>query len=252
MNQRLKGAILLAPFVVSLFLGNIACSILTILLGVLAYLELQKAFANKEIKFHPILAVGFVIILSTYIITQNLPWGLIVGVAGVSLVVWILDSKSFINAIIELCSLLYAFIPFWFVSQIAAGDNGYQKLAFVFLISFCTDIFAMQAGKYFGKHKLTKISPKKTVEGSVGGILATTIISALYGQLIGQSWSTMAIIGGVGSIIAQLGDLFASAIKRYCDIKDFSNLIPGHGGILDRFDSVIFVATFIFFINLCL
>ena len=117
----------------------------------------------------------------------------------------------------------------------------------IFIISFATDTFAYFIGYLFGKHKLIpKISPKKTIEGSVGGIIGSIVCCILFGYLFKLDLVHMVFIGSMGSIVAQLGDLFASAIKRYVGIKDYGKLIPGHGGILDRFDSVILVAPFVY------
>ena len=110
-----------------------------------------------------------------------------------------------------------------------------------------------------GKHKLAPIlSPKKSIEGGIGGILGAALIGVLYGLAINY-WGNAAadllqyaIICGVGGMISQIGDLAAAAIKRNHDIKDYGKLIPGHGGILDRFDSVIFTAPIIFYLSLFL
>ena len=110
-----------------------------------------------------------------------------------------------------------------------------------------------------GKHKLAPIlSPKKSIEGGIGGILGAALIGVLYGLAINY-WGNAAadllqyaIIGAVGGAISQIGDPAASAIKRYHNIKDYGKLIPGHGGILDRFDSVIFTAPIIFYLSLFL
>ena len=129
--------------------------------------------------------------------------------------------------------------------------NGFGKgdiyVWLIFIISFCTDIFAYFTGYFFGKHKLIPlVSPKKTIEGSIGGILGSTVGCMILGHFFGMEMIHMVVIGLVGSIIAQFGDLFASSIKRYVGIKDYGKLIPGHGGILDRFDSVILVAPFVY------
>ena len=113
------------------------------------------------------------------------------------------------------------------------------------LITVITDTFALITGKLIGKHKLApNISPNKTIEGSLGGsILGTFVASAYYLTVIdgGKSLLLVILITFVLSVIGQIGDLVFSAIKRYYKQKDFSDLIPGHGGILDRFDSLIFV-----------
>lgn len=120
------------------------------------------------------------------------------------------------------------------------------------------DCGAFFAGKFFGKHKLCPIiSPKKTIEGFIGGVVSSVIIlqllgwvySALFcGDAQSVSWISMLIIGFFGAFVSALGDLSFSLIKRSYNIKDFGNVIPGHGGILDRFDSVIFTAPFVYLV----
>ena len=112
---------------------------------------------------------------------------------------------------------------------------------------FRSDTCAYFAGYAFGKHKLIpKVSPKKTIEGSIGGILGSTLICLAFGYYFNIDLKVIVILGFLGSIVAQVGDLFASSVKRYVGIKDYGKLIPGHGGILDRFDSVILVAPFVY------
>jgi len=116
---------------------------------------------------------------------------------------------------------------------------------FVILIPIITDIFAYTSGIMIGKHKATKLSPNKSWEGYIiGSIMGTFIMTVFYVVLIGNQTNLFIVIGLILalSIVGQLGDLFFSAIKRQFDIKDFSRLIPGHGGVVDRLDSIIFVA----------
>ena len=118
--------------------------------------------------------------------------------------------------------------------------------------AFASDAFALFAGMAFGRHKLAPaLSPKKTVEGAVGGLLGAVVCTVLYGaglRLLFHyqvDYVRLALYGGLGSVVSQLGDLSFSSIKREYGIKDFGNILPGHGGILDRFDSVIFCAPLI-------
>lgn len=123
----------------------------------------------------------------------------------------------------------------------------------IFIAAWVTDTFAYFTGVFFGKHKLCpKISPKKTVEGSVGGVVFCVIAFAVYGLLIGRfgeniepNFAGIAIVGCAMSIVSQFGDLLASVIKRTYGIKDYGKLFPGHGGVLDRFDSVLLLAPFL-------
>lgn len=128
-----------------------------------------------------------------------------------------------------------------------------------FVVAFASDAFALFAGMAFGKHKLApELSPKKTVEGAVGGLVGAVVCAVLYGVLAGALFGiepaagtvgvrlwVLVIYGAVGSVLSQLGDLSFSYIKREYGIKDFGDILPGHGGVLDRFDSVIFCAPFI-------
>ena len=104
-------------------------------------------------------------------------------------------------------------------------------------------------GLAMGKHKLCPhLSPKKSVEGAVGGVIGSVILCLLFGHFFVPDFKALClIIGFFGSVVSQLGDLSASAFKRQMGIKDYGNLIPGHGGILDRFDSVLFTAPVVFY-----
>lgn len=128
--------------------------------------------------------------------------------------------------------------------------------ALLFAVTCVSDVGAYFVGVNLGKHKLAPVlSPKKSIEGSVGAIIITTIVCALIGFVLGNNGiigagNTLifAVIGALGSVISQIGDLAASAIKRNYDIKDYGKLIPGHGGIMDRVDSWIVVFPIIYFL----
>ncbi|MCI9087090.1 MAG: CDP-archaeol synthase [Clostridia bacterium] len=125
---------------------------------------------------------------------------------------------------------------------------------FVFFSAWGTDIFAYLIGRHFGKHHFTEISPNKTIEGCIGGTIGGVVTVVIYGLVCNFVFHTqmnyilLVVTGILLSLSGQLGDLAASAIKRYTEIKDFSNLIPGHGGMMDRIDSIIFIAPFAYFL----
>ena len=129
-----------------------------------------------------------------------------------------------------------------------------KVVSYVFVISLSTDTFAYLIGRRFGKHKFSKISPKKSIEGSVAGVIGAVVVTLVYTWIANNFWGleysylTIAIIAIVLSIISQIGDFVASAIKRFVDVKDYGNLLPGHGGLLDRLDSLLFLAPFIYLI----
>jgi phosphatidate cytidylyltransferase len=119
----------------------------------------------------------------------------------------------------------------------------------IFLTAFGTDIAAFFTGSAFGRHKLCpSISPSKTVEGAVGGVAGSILVCGAFGYLfMPELLIHCLIIGAAGSVVSQFGDLTASIFKRNLGIKDYGTLIPGHGGILDRFDSVLFTAPFVYY-----
>lgn len=150
--------------------------------------------------------------------------------------------------------LFYVAFMLSYVYQIRMLEQGAFLVWLVFLCSWGCDTCAYCVGVTMGKHKMAPVlSPKKSIEGGVGGVLGAALLGAIYAVAINRFGGasadvlTYALICGVGGVISQIGDLAASAIKRNHDIKDYGKLIPGHGGILDRFDSVIITAPIIFY-----
>ena len=161
--------------------------------------------------------------------------------------------------------VMAAFFGFFYVSvmlsyvyQIRTLERGLYLAFLVFLCSWGCDTCAYCVGMLIGKHKMSpKLSPKKSVEGAVGGVAGAALLTALYcfifrspmhlerGEIV-----ILAVIAAIAGLISMVGDLTASAIKRNYDIKDYGKLIPGHGGILDRFDSMIITAPIIYFLAL--
>lgn len=153
----------------------------------------------------------------------------------------------------EICYivLFYAFVP-----MIYGSENGKLYIWYLVFIAWGTDVFAYFVGRAIGKHKFSKISPNKSIEGCIAGTVGAVLLSLAYtfvlNKFFNYSINYLIILGMsfVLSMIGQIGDFSASSIKRYTGIKDFGNLIPGHGGMLDRFDSFIFIAPFAYFLLL--
>ena len=146
--------------------------------------------------------------------------------------------------------IFYVVFFMMFVALIDGMNNGKILIWYAIIAAWGTDIFAYVVGMAIGKHKYTAVSPKKSIEGCIGGTLGAIILMLIYTYVVNKyfgmnySYTFIAGIGIILSLVGQIGDLAASSIKRYVDIKDYSNLIPGHGGMLDRIDSLIFLAPF--------
>lgn len=152
-------------------------------------------------------------------------------------------------------SFFYAGLLISYVYQVRELAGGAFSVWLIFIAAWGSDVFAYCAGMLFGKHKAFPVlSPKKTWEGCIGGVLGAVVVSILYCLAMNhwfmQNFSVLqfAIVCGCGAVISQIGDLAASAMKRNHEIKDYGKLIPGHGGVLDRYDSVIFVAPIVFYL----
>ena len=152
---------------------------------------------------------------------------------------------------------VYVAVMMSFIYQIRELQNGGEFVVLLFLAAWGNDTLAYCTGMLIGKHKMSPIlSPKKSIEGLVGGIVGAAILGALYGLYLNKyirfSFNPVTmfpIVCGLGGAVSVIGDLAASAIKRDSGIKDYGTLIPGHGGILDRFDSIIFIAPVIYYLT---
>ena len=148
-----------------------------------------------------------------------------------------------------------------FLGLIVIENKGKLALGYILMTAWATDVFAYIAGKLIGKHHFSKVSPKKTIEGCIAGLICAMIVGFIYAliankvgaiRLSGIQYFYAIIIPIVLSIISQIGDFTASSIKRFADAKDYGSMLPGHGGMLDRIDSVIFIAPFVYMIvKLC-
>ena len=158
---------------------------------------------------------------------------------------------------IAFLGLFYVSVMLSYIYQVRILEDGAWIIWLAFIGAWGSDTCAYCVGILIGKHKVTpKLSPKKSLEGCIGGVLGAALIGFIYAAAI-QDYVTeiqnpqlmFAVIGAASSVISQIGDLAASAIKRNHNIKDYGRLIPGHGGILDRFDSIIFTAPIVYYLT---
>ena len=230
-------------------------------LAVIATYEYFRAFRN--VGYNPISWIGYAGCFAMFFMGGIIPEEyklmiikIVIPVGLISAFTYIIISKlkrTIIDVAITVFSLLYIPFMFSFLKLILNMEFGRFYILYVLCGAFVSDTFAFIVGSRFGKTKLAPdISPNKTVEGSIGGIIGV-IISFVIITLIGNTQMVIklnvfywTLVGIAASVAGQFGDLTASAIKRFCKIKDFGNIMPGHGGILDRFDSLMFVAPIVY------
>jgi phosphatidate cytidylyltransferase len=256
MNETLKRALSGVVYIV-LLLGCISYSqeSLAILFGVFlligVYEFCKMATLNQFISL-PIAALSYYflwnksqdIVLKTSIVTLSV-------LISTKLLFYLFDAQktNFKISTRYLLLIGYIIIPFITTNYVAMGVNGYNPkiLISILILIWANDTFAYLVGKNFGKNKLfPSVSPKKTIEGFAGGVVFTIISSVLLSKFyIESNILYICVIAIIVSIFSTLGDLIQSKFKRVAGIKDSGKIMPGHGGILDRFDSIIFVIPFI-------
>lgn len=251
MLKRIIVGIIGIPVLISVFyFSGIPFLVFSLIVSSIALWEFLSMTEKKN--FQPqkiagiVLSVG-VILISYFTEIDFISLIFISSAILISMEVLKKENHNPLNPAIVLFGLIYITIPF----SILSGINEYSELnlvIYIFVLIWTCDSSAYFGGKAFGKNKLSQISPNKTWEGSASGFLMTVIVSLAIHYIFPDklNFSDALITGIIIGIFSQFGDLFESMIKRYCGVKDSSEIIPGHGGILDRFDSVIFVAPLIF------
>ena len=251
--------------VILIFSNTIIMDIFTAIIACISMYEYFHCFKSTK-KANPSQYLGYIfciLIAFTHFVDERLLAYIMVLIIPFSLVALFSElvlskgEKNIKDIAVTMLGIYYIPLMIIYLSLIRNMDlgnglNGKILVWFVLIASWGSDVFAYFIGRHFGKHKLTKISPNKTVEGAVAGIVGAILLGILFAVLCNTIWNVginylvIAIIMAILSAVGQIGDLAASSIKRYCEIKDFSELIPGHGGMLDRIDSIIFVLPFAF------
>lgn len=255
MKNRVIGSfIILFLFIGSLSLGSKIFNILMCLCGIISFIELFEIKFEKDKLFIKIMGVLNVLaILANMIIYNSYNYALyIIPILSLILPILIYNDKKKYNITdaIYVLGICY-FISISFISIIKICNIDILKCVYIFVVAFITDTYAFIGGNLIGRTKLSNISPNKTVEGTlIGVILGTMIGTVYYYNFIGSDLLFVIFMSLILSIVGEIGDLVFSYIKRDFNKKDYSNIIPGHGGMLDRFDSVIFIAlVFMIFLN---
>jgi len=261
MKKRIVSAIIMFLIIIPiLILGGIPYSLAVGLLSLVAYKEMLDLRKNKN--DYPNIVKLFGLISMLYLIYSNFEkYGLLFGLSykilcGIILIICLptlfYKEKYKIEDAFHLLATIL-FLGLGFNLLISVYNYGLKYFVLLIMVTILTDTFALFGGKLVGKHNFTTISPNKTIEGCIIGSLVSTFVCTVYYLNVINNVSSIiqvVLIILFLSIIGQCGDLFFSAIKREFNKKDFSNLIPGHGGVLDRLDSIIFVLfAFVFIIS---
>ncbi len=245
----ISAAIMLAIVIPFIYFGGILYTAAVAIISVFAFNEIVSIKSLKDIPFivKVIGLISYVAIVLSQVLTgyrENIMYiYVILPIILLILPTLFIDEKKYnTTKAFSLLSLIFL-IAFGFSGLILARSDIFI-LIYLISIAVFGDIFAMLTGILIGKHKLLpEVSPKKTIEGSVGGLIVGTAVPLIiYNHLINDVTIQIVIITLFLAILEQFGDLIFSKIKRDNDIKDFSNLIPGHGGILDRLDSILVIS----------
>ena len=234
--------------------------VVDIFLALVAMLGMQEYFNAVSKESKPVRWIGYLsclFIAFIHIIQGYMPISQILMVSIPTILLILFAQVIFTNMKTNFKDIAYTFFGMAyvigcisFIALLRGLDNGRILVWYAIIAAWGTDTFAYIVGKRFGKHKLNSVSPKKSVEGAIAGTIGATVIALIYTIVMNNIYNlgysyifvTLSIIGL--SIIGQIGDFAASSIKRYVDVKDYSNLIPGHGGMLDRIDSLMFLTPF--------
>lgn len=262
MVKRIITAILGLPIIIAIliFADKYIFSAIATIVAIITLREYFNAF-KKEAK--PIEWIGYLscllITIIHFIPNEYLKYVVALSTPTICAVLFIqiviTNMKTTVkDAIITLFGIAYVVGFFIFLPLIFGLENGKLLIWYIFVAAWGNDMCAYFIGVNFGKHKITPISPKKSLEGCIGGVLGAIIMAELvtyiFNTFFSVSFSYLYV--GIGivilAILSQFGDLAASAIKRYTNIKDSGTLFPGHGGMLDRIDSILFIAPFAYFL----
>ncbi len=257
----ISAVVLVAVLGSALFFGGVWLWALLLFLSEVGLFEFYRAVRKKEKKeikkvllteLVGYIGCAFYYFVMYFTMSENYLFYTIIAILILLMFVFVIrypdyDSDEFIRTFF---GVVYVCVTLSFVYLIRMGESGIYTVWVIFISSWICDTCAYLVGMLIGKHRLApKLSPKKSIEGAVGGVMGSAIVGFLFGHFTGTGSINIMIISAVGAVISQFGDLTASAFKRNHDIKDYGRLIPGHGGVLDRFDSVIITASVIYIMS---
>ncbi len=254
----LAGVVAAAILLGALFMGQIAVTVLASIVAMIAVYEfVSVVFGYGAKQRKPEMLALMALALGNLMLTAYRPVLIGAGLVCSFIFIFIYNILHHRHepddVMYQMFALVYIALPLGMLIQMYSFVSGYLFVGLIFIIAVLTDTMAYFVGMKFGKRRLAPtISPKKSVEGAVGGFAGAIFFSILFGIILSKGfeihlpWWHYGFVGAIGSIFGQFGDLSASLIKRKFHKKDYGNLIPGHGGILDRIDSVLFVVPVVY------
>jgi len=248
-------------FILSIYIinfGGLVLKIALLLCVITCLTEFYKAMSKKILPIHTmgyILSIEYIFVLTKFNFAKFLIMFSTFIIAILIFLVFEYLKTNIIDCVITFFGFFYITFLLSFIFLVRRRPDGNFFVWLIFISAWGCDTFAYFTGKISGKNKLApQLSPKKTIEGSIGGILGAVLSAYLYSKIFSRLYKlnyshinfTCVIICLIGAIFSQLGDLAASAIKRNRNLKNYGDILPGHGGLLDRFDSVLFTAPIVY------
>lgn len=258
-TRLISGVVLVAIALVTIGLGNWVLFATLLLVSLIGARELYQAMKVRKKGFSLLELGGYAGIILYYLgmVFLEEKFHLAAILAGLVILMFIYVFRypeyHAHQVMAAFFGIVYVGVMLSCIYQARMLPGGHFHVWLIFLCSWGCDTCAYCAGMLFGKHKMAPVlSPKKSVEGAVGGVAGAVLLGVIFAAVTKGPAAEYAGICGAGALISMVGDLAASAVKRNMEIKDYGKLIPGHGGILDRFDSVIFTAPVIYYLALVL
>lgn len=248
-KQRLiSGAVLLAGIIILIIIGGLPLWIASLIVACLGMFELYKVagIENRRVTW-----ITYPLIVAYYLFSEYLENIAVYFIAAILLLLtaFVISFPHFTlkKWHVFILGIFYAGLLSSTLYLTRSSINGEYYAFLILITSWGSDTFAYCVGLLIGKkHPFPQLSPKKTVAGCIGGVIGGALLSTAFALIMKESVVAAASIGVIASIFSEIGDLCASAIKRQFDVKDYGSIIPGHGGILDRFDSMMFTGAIVY------
>jgi len=243
LSKRVIVSLVAIPILIFLvYIGHIYFLILCIVIQSICLYEFFKIFhmgGYNPMRVFPIFLSSVIFVLNYFKNPNILLYLIIFFFLILTVEIFRSEKRNPVNALINISGFVYISVPFLLLFEL---DANYVNVVYLLIMIWVNDISAYFTGKFLGKHKLTSLSPNKTIEGSVAGILFTLIASLTFWYLNENFISVFdaVVLALLVGFFGQIGDIFESSLKRIYQIKDSSGFLPGHGGLLDRFDNLIF------------